>query len=134
MDIAGYISLNPNNGVMVFRPYIDVPGILADQYQFTTEAINTQSAASYTLKTSDNGKVLVFTSGSSVTLTIPSGLSVGFNCSIVQYGAGQVTVSAGAGTTLRLRSSANKTGGQYAVASLISVVLNEYLFAGDTTS
>jgi len=134
MDISGYVSLNPSNGIMVFNSYVDVPGIFADNYQFTAQAINTQSGTTYTLKTTDNGKVIVFTNGSAVTLTIPSGLGVGFNCSVVQYGTGQVAVSAGAGVTLRLRSSANKTGGQYSVSSLISVVANEYLFAGDTTS
>jgi hypothetical protein len=51
----------------------------------------------------------------------------------VQYGAGQVTVAAGAGATLRVRASANKTAGQYAIASILSVVADEYILVGDTT-
>lgn len=134
MDINGFITLNQSTGLLVFKPYVDVPGIVADQYQLTAQAINTQSGTTYTLKSSDNGKIVAFTSGSAVAVTVPSGLGLGFNCSIIQYGAGQVTVSAGAGVTLRLRSSANKTGGQYAAASLISIVANEYIFAGDTSA
>jgi hypothetical protein len=134
MDISGYVELNPSTGLMVFKPYVSAPGVVSGQYQFTAQAINTQSDTSYTVKSSDNGKVIVFTSGSAVSVTVPSNLGVGFNCSIIQYGTGQVSVSAGAGATMRLRASANKTGGQYAAASLISVVANEYLFTGDTTA
>lgn len=134
MDISGYVTLNPTTGLMVFKTFVDFPCVLSDQYQLTPQAINTQSGTTYTLRSSDNGKVVVFTNGSAVTLTIPSGLGAGFNCSIIQYGAGQVTVSAGAGVTLRLRALANKTSGQYASASLLSVVANEYLFAGDTSA
>lgn len=133
MEISEYVLINQKSGLLVFKGYGDFPGVITDSYQLTPQAVNTQSGTTYTLASSDNGKVLVFTNGSAVTVTIPSGFPVGYNCSIVQYGAGQVTVSAGSGVTLRLRTSANKTGGQYAVASLLSVVSNEYLFAGDTS-
>ena len=133
-DINDYVLLNAKSGVAVFKTYADLPGVISDHFQLTPDGINTQSGASYTLTINDNGRVIVFTSGSAVTLTVPSGLGSGFSCSVVQYGAGQVTVAAGTGATLRLRTSANKTGGQYAIASLISVVANEYILAGDTTA
>jgi hypothetical protein len=133
-DITDYILLNAKSGVAVFKTYADLPGVISDHFQLTPDGINTQSATSYTLTVADNGRVVVFTSGSNVTLTVPSGLGSGFSCSIVQYGAGQVTVVAGADVTLRLRGSTNRTGGQYAIASLISVVPNEYILAGDTST
>ena len=133
MDINDYIVLNAKNGVAVFSLYADLPGVISDHFQLTPEGVNTQSGTSYTLTATDNGGVVAFTSGSAVALTVPSGLGAGFSCSVVQYGAGQITVSAGSGATLRLRASANKTAGQYAIASLLSVVANEYILVGDTT-
>ena len=121
-------------GVAVFRNYGNFPAVLSDTYQLNIPGINTIAASSYTLNTSDNGKIIVFTSASAVTLTIPAELTNRFTCSLVQYGTGQVTVTAGAGVTLRLRGSTNKTGGQYAIASLVSVVNDEYILAGDTST
>ena len=134
MEISDFFVLNARSGVATFKPYADFPGVISDHYKLTPDGINTQSGTTYALTVDDNGRVIVFTNGSAVTLTIPSGLGVGFSCSVVQYGAGQVTVSAGTGVTLRLRTSSNKTGGQYAVVSLLSVVANEYIVTGDTTA
>jgi hypothetical protein len=133
MDINDYIVLNARNGVAVFSLYADLPGVISDHFQLTPEGVNTQSGTSYTLTATDNGGVVAFTSGSAIALTVPSGLGAGFSCSVVQYGAGQITVAAGSGATLRIRASANKTAGQYAIASLLSVVANEYILVGDTT-
>jgi hypothetical protein len=126
--------LTNSEGTAIYKQYGSFPGVLADTYQLNNPGVTTKSASTYTLNNNDNGKIVVFTSGSAVTLTIPAGLTLRFTCSIVQYGAGQVTVAAGAGVTLRLRGSTNKTGGQYAIASLISVVTNEYILAGDTST
>jgi hypothetical protein len=121
-------------GTAIYRQYGSFPGVLADTYQLNNPGVTTKSVSSYTLTDADNGKIVVFTSSSAVTLTIPAGLTELFTCSLVQYGTGQVTVAAGTGVTLRLRGSTNKTGGQYAIASLISVVTNEYILAGDTST
>ena len=134
MEINDFFVLNTRNGIATFKPYADFPGVIADHYKLTPDGVNTQAGTTYALTVNDNGRVIVFTSASGVTLTVPSGLDLGFSCSIVQYGTGQVTISAGSGVTLRLRSNANKTGGQYAVASLLSVVANEYVVIGDTTT
>jgi hypothetical protein len=134
MEISDFFVLNARSGVATFKPYADFPGVISDHYKLTPDGVNTQSGTTYALTVDDNGRVIVFTNGSAVTLTIPSGLGLGFSCSVVQYGAGQVTVSAGTGVTLRLRTSSNKTGGQYAVVSLLSVVANEYIVTGDTTA
>jgi len=126
--------LNLVKGLAIARLYTDFPAVLSNSYQLKTQGIDTQSGTTYTLLPDDNGMVVVFTNSSAVTLTVPSGLNVGFSCSVVQYGAGQVTISAGSGATLRLRSGSNKTGGQYAVVSLLSVIANEYIVTGDTTT
>ena len=134
MEISDFFLLNAKSGIAVFKPFAEFPGVISDGYQLTPQGVNTQSGTAYTLTATDNGRVVAFTSGSAVTLTVPSGLGAGFSCSVVQYGAGQITVTAGSGATLRLRASANKTGGQYAIASLISVITNEYVLTGDTST
>ena len=87
----------------------------------------------YTLLASDNGKVVVMNKGSAVTVTVPSGLGAGFNCSFVQKGAGQVTFSASS-TTINNRQSHTKINAQYGVASLLAYADDVFVLAGDTAS
>ncbi len=80
---------------------------------------NAISTTTYTLLSSDKGKILSFTSSSAVTLTVPSSLGSTFFCTIQQMAAGQVTFSAGGGVTLRVYpSGVTKTAGQYAQVQL----------------
>ena len=80
--------------------------------------VNTQTGTTYTLQASDKGKVVSFTNGSAIALTIPTGLGDAFYCTIQQHGAGQITVSA-SGTTLNAFNSYNKSAGQYAMFSVV---------------
>ena len=68
-------------------------------------SINEQTGTTYTLVAGDNGKVIKFTNGSAITLTLPSGLGEGFNCSVVQYGAGKSPSP----LLVRLSTIANRT-------------------------
>ena len=95
--------------------------------------INDQTGTAYTLLASDNGKVVVLNNGSAVTVTVPSGLGAGFNCSFVQKGAGQVTFSASS-TTINNRQSHTKINAQYGVASLVAYAADVFVLAGDTAS
>ncbi len=95
--------------------------------------INDQTGTAYTLLASDNGKVVVLNNGSAVTVTVPSGLGVGFNCSFVQKGAGQVTFSASS-TTINNRQSHTKINAQYGVASIVAYAADTFVLAGDTAS
>jgi len=87
----------------------------------------------YTLLASDNGKVVVMNKSSAVTVTVPSGLGAGFNCSFVQKGAGQVSFSASS-TTINNRQSHTKINAQYGVASLLAYADDTFVLAGDTAS
>lgn len=95
--------------------------------------INDQTGTTYTLLASDNGKVVVLDNASAVTVTVPSGLGAGFNCSFVQKGAGQVTFSASS-TTINNRQSHTKINAQYGVASLVAYAADTFVLAGDTAS
>jgi len=96
-------------------------------------SINDQTGTTYTLAAGDNGKVVVLDNASAVTVTIPSGLGVGFNCSFVQKGLGQVSFSA-SGTTVNNRQTHTKISGQYGVASVVSYAADTFVLAGDTAS
>ena len=54
---------------------------------------STISSTGYTLLQSDNGKTLVFSANNPVLVTVPTGLSSGFNCLLIQTGSGQVRLS-----------------------------------------
>ena len=96
-------------------------------------SINDQPGTAYTLLASDNGKVVVLNDGSAVTVTVPSGLGAGFNCSFVQKGAGQVSFSASS-TTINNRQSHTKINAQFGVASLVAYTADVFVLAGDTAS
>lgn len=99
---------------------------------FTLESsgIITESTTSRTLSAADNGKVIYCTSGSAVTINCDAGLGAGFSCTIIQGGAGKVTVAPNS-QTLVSYSSLFSTMGQYAVISLIAPVANTFVAAGN---
>jgi hypothetical protein len=98
--------------------------------QMLTGVIVTEATTSRTLGATDNGKIIYCTSGSATTITCAAGLGAGFNVTIIQGGAGKVTVAAG-GQTLASYSSLFSTMGQYAVISLICPVANTFVAAGN---
>ena len=93
-------------------------------------AVNAQTGA-YTLTQADNGKVITFTSGTAVDLTIPSGLSVGFNCLIIQKGSGVVTLVNDTAVTLNSFGGLTKSNGIYSIITLVSPASNEFIAAGN---
>jgi hypothetical protein len=96
----------------------------------TSLSLTQISQTSYTLSSTDNGKVLLFSAGTAVTLIVPSGLGAGFNCQIVQMGAGKVTPTA-SGTTIFQADSYTQTRTLYSRASLIAVAADEFVLDGD---
>lgn len=99
-------------------------------------AINTQTGTTYTTQDSDHGKVIILNNASAITLTIHQAAPAGFNCLIIQLGAGQVTVAAGGTGNVRNYDSHTKLAGQYAMGSIF-VVSNagtapEIYLAGNT--
>lgn len=90
----------------------------------------TSISNSYNLSASDNGKIIQSTSASALTVTIPAGLPTGFNCTIAQMGAGQITFS---GTYLN-RGGFTKSASQYAVVSVIHLGGNTILVTGEMSN
>lgn len=64
-----------------------------------TLKVQTTQIGGRNLTAADNGTVITTSNTSPITITIVSGLPVGFNCTIVQGSTGAVVVSAGSGVT-----------------------------------
>ena len=98
-------------------------------------SIVSETTTSRTLSDSDSNKVINCTNSAQVTITVPSGLSSGFNCTLVQSGAGTVVVEAGSGATVFGRveggSGNTATKGQYAAIRIIPTASNSYVIEGD---
>jgi hypothetical protein len=88
------------------------------------------TAINYSLTAADNGKVIQSTSASAITITIPTGLPTGFNCTVVQMGAGQITF---AGTYLN-RGTFTKSASQYSVVSILHLGSNSIIVTGEMSN
>lgn len=74
-------------------------------------------AASGNFTSAQNGDFIESTSATAITLTIPTGLPANWSAEVYQGGAGQVTIAADGGVTLRAPNGA-KTASQYAVIKI----------------
>lgn len=99
---------------------------------------NAQTGTTYTLVLSDAGKMVTLTNASAITLTVPPNSSVAFptntRIDLLQYGAGQVTVAAGAGVTIYSKASALKLSAQYAGATLWKKATDTWVLVGDISA
>ena len=94
-----------------------------------------RKTASYTLVANDNGKMIEMNVASANTLTINASIfSAGNQILISQYGAGQTTITAGAGVTLRSSGGKLKTSAQYSLVTIIAISSTEFYVAGDLTA
>jgi len=92
--------------------------------------VNAQTGTSYTLLVSDNNKIITFNNAGAITLTVPTGLGVGFSVLILQLGVGEVTFTT-SGTTINNRQGFTKTADQFAAATLVSYATNTFISSGD---
>jgi alpha-tubulin suppressor-like RCC1 family protein len=98
-------------------------------------AQNAQTGTAYTLVLADKGKQVSLSNASAITLTVPTNASVAFptlsRIELWQEGAGQVTVAAAGGVTIRSSGSKLKLAGQYSAAVLTKVGTDTWQLAGD---
>jgi hypothetical protein len=105
----------------------------------TNKLITTnRQTASYTLVLSDADKLVEMNVGSANNLTIPLNSSVAFPTGtqilLAQYGAGQTTIVATSGVTVRSNGGKLKLNVQYSGATLIKIAENEWYVFGDIVS
>jgi hypothetical protein len=120
-----------------------ITGTLSSQTDLQT-ALDTKTAklittnrqtASYTLVLSDADKLVEMNVGSANNLTIPLNSSVAFPTGtqilLAQYGAGQTTIVATSGVTVRSNGGKLKLNVQYSGATLIKIGTDEWYLFGD---
>ena len=104
----------------------------------TTLSFNAQTGTTYTLALTDAHKLVTLSNASSITATVPPNSSVAFETgdqvNLLQLGAGQVTVAAGSGVTIRSEGSKLKLKGQYATATLVKIGTDEWVLLGNTAA
>ena len=104
-------------------------------------SINAQTGTSYTLTAADNGKVVTLDNAAAITLTVPqqstTTLPAGFQCAIVQKGAGQVTVAKEGSDTLLSEDSNVKLTKQGSIGTIVLLTAgtpNAWFLAGSLTA
>jgi hypothetical protein len=96
-----------------------------------TKTITSTASTTISTAATDAGSMIQTTSASAIAITITNTLSAGQFIDFVQYGAGQITFSAGSGVTLVSSGTKLKTSAQYAVASVQCLSSGVYLLFGD---
>ena len=89
--LKGNVLIGTTTDSGVANEKLQVNGTISANGAHIKIETNVQSGTTYTLVAADLGKQIVFTNSSAITVTIPSGLPTGFNCEVLQQGAGQVS-------------------------------------------
>ena len=102
--------------------------------RWTVHATGSTKTADHTAALVDESSYIWMNVGSANTFTVPPNSSVAFDngtmMTIINYGAGQTTIAAGSGVTLRY-SPGLKLRAQYSVATIVKYTTDEWLVYGD---
>ena len=100
--------------------------------------LNQQVGTTYTLALTDGGKLVEMNNDSANTLTGPPNSSVAFPVGsqilVLQSGAGQTTVAAGAGVTVNSKDGNLKLSAQWCAATLIKRATDVWVVVGDLSA
>ena len=92
--------------------------------------LDASKTASFQVAAADNNKLFLISSSTAVTVTIPTGLPVGFSCQFIQTGAGVITLL-GSSVTLNSANGLTSRAQNSAVGLVMSSSSAGYVF-GDT--
>ena len=97
---------------------------------------NAQTGTTYTFVAGDAGYLVSGSNAAAITWTVPPNSSVAFTVNqtvinLAQLGAGQISIAAGVGVTIRSSGSKLKLTGQYSTAALVKIGTDEWLLFGD---
>jgi hypothetical protein len=130
------ISATPATGLSIYNSSVGRVQV----YNGTTwvdeskYALNRQTA-SYTLVLSDTGKLVETNVATANTVTVPlnstQAFEVGARVDIIQYGAGQTTITPTAGVTIRSANGWTKINAQYGAVSLVKIGTDEWYLFGN---
>lgn len=123
------------SGSIVALTGAETAAIQAGETFKQAQEFNAQTGTTYTLVAGDAGKVVSLSNASAITLTLPQDsdatIAVGTWVDLYQLGAGQVTVAAGTGATLRTSGLTAKARAQYSRFGVQKVSANTWSLFGD---
>jgi len=152
IDSANGVRINPsvviNPGGLYVQGNVDIPTAptsnnsaankkYVDDMSGRYLGLSDNIGSAYTFTTLDSGKLVSVSNATAVTITVPPNSSQAFpvnsRLDFWQKGAGQITVAAGAGVTIRSSGGKLKLSGQYSAATLTKIATDEWLLFGDIT-
>lgn len=92
--------------------------------------IDNSRATSFTLAATDTNKLFLITSSSTLTVTVPNTLPVGFSCQIIQAGTGMITLL-GSNVNLNSANGLSTRTSNSAIGLVMNTTTTGYVF-GDT--
>jgi hypothetical protein len=105
--------------------------------EYNNLTLNAQTGTTYTLVLSDAHKVVTLNNASPIALTVPTNASVAFSVgdqiSLVQTGAGQVTVAGAGGVTVN-STPGLKLRAQWSGSTLLKTAENSWVLFGDLSA
>lgn len=120
------INLEPGSGIVGVSG-----GVSAGAYILNSSGIKALTGTTYTFIATDNGRVLTHDNASGCTVTIPTGLPVGFSTTIIRLNAtGRVGFTAASGVTMNTYNGWTGMAGQHASASVVSYATNIFNLSG----
>lgn len=132
---ASTIVGRKSSGNIVALTPAEVGVVVGTEIFKQAQTINAQIGTSYTILSSDVGKLVTLSNGSGITVSMPQDsdqtIAVGSYGDLWQLGAGQVTVQAGSGATLRVSGLSAKSRAQYSRLGWQKVAANTFLLFGD---
>jgi hypothetical protein len=135
---SGTSAISHSGGALVKHVFVSEALNAFEAGLNETIPLNTQTGTTYTLVAGDAGDLVTLTNASAITLTVPTNATVPFaigtQITILQNGAGQVTVAGAVGVTLVATDSSTKLRTQYAAATLIKIATNSWVLIGDITA
>jgi hypothetical protein len=116
----------------------DITNLETDVTNINELQLNQQVGTTYTLVLADSGKLVEMNNASANTLTVPPNSSVAFPVGsqilVLQTGAGQTTVAAGAGVTVNSKDGNLKLSAQWCAATLIKRATDVWVVVGDLSA
>lgn len=135
------VSLNARVTVLetdVSAAETDITNLETDVTNINELQLNQQVGTTYTLVLADSGKLVEMNNASANTLTVPPNSSVAFPVGsqilVLQTGAGQTTVAAGAGVTVNSKDGNLKLSAQWCGVTLIKRATDVWVAIGDLSA
>lgn len=127
-----------NGGNILSASVVSASVVNSNITQFTTAlSYNAQSASAYTIALADRDKIVELNSASAITLTVPTNATapfpIGSSVTLLQTGAGQVTVAGAGGVTVNATPGL-KLRTQWSMATLIKRGTDTWVISGDLSA